>query len=283
MKDIVQRKLDSYNCQTSLDQESALKEIAQELLLYGLSLSGFFDHASFQGGTCLRILHGLDRFSEDLDFALHQPDLDFESEIFLRKACESLRNYGFDFEISGENRADSSVQSRFLKDESVKSVLQLQHSQNPKQKLQIKFELDVNPPDGALHETKFLDFPIDHSIKTHDLSSLFAGKSHALLCREYVKGRDWYDFAWYVGQGVTPRWNMLAHALQQSGHWKDASLETFSSEFFFVELQKKIETQDWSKVRKDVERFLKPERVVSLDLWGVEFFMDRLKKLKRSS
>ena len=91
--EMIQQKLLSYNSQTLLEEENALKEIAQEIALMSLSRTGFFRVAAFQGGTCLRILYGLERFSEDLDFVLDMPDKKFNWDIYIKGMTEEFKAY----------------------------------------------------------------------------------------------------------------------------------------------------------------------------------------------
>ena len=219
MKDLIQKKLEQYQVQSAEDEENALKEITQEICLYALAKSGFFEHAAFHGGTCLRIVHGLDRFSEDLDFALRKPE-NFNLGPYLEKTATLMRAYGYDLEIAGPEKADKAVQTRFLKDDSIKRVVSFKHLRDFRKKINIKVEIDTNPPTLAQDEVKFLEFPTDYSILCHDMNTLFAGKIHALLCRQYLKGRDWYDFNWYISNKCPPNYQFLSSALNQLGPWK---------------------------------------------------------------
>ena len=200
--EIIQTKLLSYQCQTVLEQENALKEIAQEIALLALSRAGFFRVAAFQGGTCLRILYGLERFSEDLDFILEKPDKNFTWKKYIASMQEEFSVYGFSLETTDREKLDRAVKVAFLKADSDGGLLVIKDNRTNKPKLRIKLEVDSNPPEGSAHELKFLDFPLPYNINTQDLPSLFAGKCHALLCRQYTKGRDWYDFVWYVSRAT---------------------------------------------------------------------------------
>ena len=279
MKDVIQEKLKRYNCQTQEDEENAIKEITQEVALYGLMKAGLFEKACFQGGTCLRILHGLDRFSEDLDFALKTSDLEFDLMFYLQQMAQTMNIYGYQIEFSGEDKADRNVRSRFLKDNSIKKLLELEHHADLRKKIQIKVELDIDPPQGAGEEGNYLDFPTDFMIVTHDLPSLFAGKCHALLCRNYVKGRDWYDYLWYLRKEVKINDVMLQNAINQLGPWKNKNI-SISRKWLVDQLSQKIDSLNWEEVRKDVERFLKPDRQEALQLWSKEFFLKKTLKLQ---
>ena len=272
MKDVIQNKLEDYNPQTKEDEENAIKEITQEIILYGLSESGFFEHAAFQGGTCLRIIHQLDRFSEDLDFALRSPSLNFNLDEYLKKVSETMRIYGYEIEISGEDKADSNVKSRFLKDDSIKKLLHLEHKHEVRKKIQIKIEIDAAPPADDRVESNYIDFPTQSMIMTHDIPSLLAGKTHALLCRPFVKGRDWYDYLWYVSKGASININMLKNALNQHGPWKDKQVD-IDKEWLRKNLNQKIKSINWNDAKKDIDKFLRPEKKKSLQLWSEDFFL----------
>jgi len=279
MKDIIQKKLESYQAQTEQDEENALKEITQEIALYALSKSGFFEVAAFQGGTALRILYGLDRFSEDLDFALLEPRTDFNLVPYLEACSSQMNSFGYQMEIGGKDKTDTNVKKRFLKDESIKKMLAFKHLSQTKKKINIKVELDVNPPIGAQTDIKFPDFPTDCSVVSHDLPSLFAGKLHALLCRTFLKGRDWYDFSWYVSQRVKPNYALLENALVQQGPWMGQKIRV-SQDWIAKELAAKIKGLNWASVVADVSPFLKAEKTLEIKkLWGEKFFLAKLETL----
>ncbi len=139
--------------------------------------------------------------------------------------------------------------------------------------------MDTNPPEGATFETKYLDYPFPFAVTVQDLPTLFAGKSHALLCREYVKGRDWYDFIWYVSRKAPLNYHFLTHACRQQGEWKGKNIVA-TKEWYLSAVKRKIETINWEEAKQDTARFLRRPALPSLDLWGPDFFLDRLEKLK---
>lgn len=279
MKDIIQKKLDQYFAKTEQDEENALKEITQEIALYALAKSGFFEKALFQGGTCLRIVHGLDRFSEDLDFSLRKPET-LEIQDYLEKTATFMKAYGFEMEIVGEEKAERSVQTRFLKDDSIKKIISLKHLRDFRKKINIKVELDTHPPEHANEEMKFLDFPTDYSILAHDLPTLMSGKIHALLCRKYVKGRDWYDFNWYISQNISPNYAFLQSALYQMGPWKRKALK-INHKWLKEVLDEKIKLMDWKKVIHDVTPFLSADKKEDIEkIWSTDFFLMKTSKMR---
>jgi predicted nucleotidyltransferase component of viral defense system len=276
--EIIQQKLLAYECKTVLDQENALKEIAQEIALMALSRSGFFRIASFQGGTCLRILYGLERFSEDLDFVLNKPDASFNWDVYIKSMRDEFSVYGYALEVTNKDKVDKSVRTAFLKADSEGGLLIIKDAKTNRLKLQIKLEIDTNPPEGSRYELKYLDFPLPYSVQTQDLPSLFASKCHALLCRNHIKGRDWYDFLWYVSRKTLINFSLLGSAIHQAGPWAGKHNKV-TPEWIIKELRDKINTIDWSVAKKDVSRFLKPRELSTLDLWSSDFFESRLDKL----
>lgn len=260
-----------YQCQTPEDELNALKELSQEIVLYGLSKTDFFAHASFQGGACLRIIHRMNRFSEDLDFSLKKPNAKFDLNIYLKKIQEVMKVYGYDMEFLEKDCVDNNVRSRTLKDNSILKQLDLQYSHHTNRKIKIKLEIDTNPPSHARYEPHYVEFPTDFLIMTHDRPSLFAGKCHALLERGHIKGRDWYDYIWYIGQKVEMNLPMLESALEQSSDRKHQITKSQLKK----KLLKKIKTINWANAKRDVEKFLRPEDKDALDLWGEDFFIKK--------
>ena len=274
MKDVVQNKLDAYGCASVEEQLHALKEITQGIALYALSKAGFFVGARFQGGTCLRIVHGLDRFSEELDFALKEADARFRLEPYLEEVKKTMDVYGYDIEISGRDGAEGSVRGRFLKDGSIKKILAFGHRMDTREKIRVKVEVDVDPPEGARFERHYVGFPVDFMLMAHDPPSLLAGKCHALLCRDYAKGRDWYDFLWHVNKGNYVNWEMLGSALEQVGPWKGGGARATKG-WLGDALSERIRGIGWEEVKRDVSAFLGPERRAALELWGEDFFLKK--------
>lgn len=279
---IIQDKLDQYGPRNQLEEENALKEIAQEIALSSLSRAGFFKVAAFQGGTCLRILYGLNRFSEDLDFALNKPNESFKWSPYLKNMKTELETYGFQFNIEDKSK-NKRVKDVFLKSDSIGNLLTLNYKGGAnRRQLKIKLEIDTNPPLSAKNEQKYINFPVTVPVVCHDLPSLFAGKSHALLCRDFVKGRDWYDFAWYAGRRTSINFDFLSNAIEQLGPWKGRKT-VVDKKWYAKALSEKIKIIDWKKERKDVERFLKPNDLDLLENWSASFFLDQLSLLFKHS
>lgn len=276
---IIDDRVKSYALQTIEDEEHALKEILQEIALYGLANTDFFDNAIFHGGSALRILYGLPRFSEDLDFLLKTPDPNFKWEYYLDTIITTFKQYGVNPQVIDKSRVNNTIKKMFLKDDSIGKIIDLSFVHHPGKKLTIKFEIDTNPPLGSNLEIKFLEFPLDYSITAQDLNSSFAGKCHALLCRGYIKGRDWYDFSWYVAKKISPNFVFLENALFQQGPWIGQQ-NIVTPNWFIDAMQHKINSIDWKKAADDVAPFLNTTDKKALDLWGNNYFTDKLKKLE---
>ena len=279
MIDLIQQRLSSYKANGQIEEENALKEIVQEIMLFALWQADFFEVAAFQGGTSLRVLHGLSRFSEDIDFILQKPDLAFSWQPYLENLIEICKEFGIEPKALDKNQIDRNVRAALIKDNSIANQLNLSFMGNQKEReLKIKLEIDCNPPEGSGFEYAYLDFPVNFEVCHQDLSSNFALKTHALLCRPYLKGRDWYDFNWYIAQKVTPNLLLLQNALYQYGPYKDQDLK-IDNDWLMSVLSEKITSIDWQSAAADVARFLKPVEQKSLKLWGEKFFLAKLSKL----
>lgn len=284
MIDIIREKLRRYAATNALEEENAVKEILQEIALYALWRADFFDCALFQGGTSLRILHGLPRFSEDLDFLLREPDPDFDWSPHLKGMTEVFAQFGLKLEAQPKPRMDTAIRAALLKDDSIASQLDLSFAGTGHRKaIKIKLEIDINPPAGSGEATTYLDFPADYEVRHQDLASNFALKIHALLCRGFLKGRDWFDFSWYVSRSVAPNLALLQNALVQTGPWaRDPSLKV-DMPWLKNSLSSAIQRIKWSEASADVQRFLRPADLKSVDLWSERFFLAKLNKLAELS
>jgi predicted nucleotidyltransferase component of viral defense system len=252
----------------------------QHYVLAGLARSGLFADAMFQGGTCLRILHGMERFSEDLDFLLKKPDPGFRWEPHLERVAADCAAEGIRFELQDRSQAGRPVRMAFLKTESIGKILELDlpFDRHNARKIRIKLEIDSNPPAGSGFETRYLAFPSTAAITVQTLSSGFGAKAHALLCRSYVKGRDWYDFAWYVARKVAPDLKLLANALEQAGPWAGKPIDVTPG-WFLDTLERVIREVDWGKAVDDVRRFIPLRRQDALAHWGADFFLQQAESL----
>lgn len=289
MNEALTQMLMRYECKTTLDYENALKEIIQELALLGLWRSKFFEHAAFYGGSALRILYGLDRFSEDLDFSLLKSSRTFNLSSYYRAVQEELSAFGFESDIIEiEKKKENAIQSAFIKTGTKQNLIQVGapatlFSVLPKNRLiKIKFEIDVDPPAGFLTEVRTLLQPIPFSVLTYSKPDLFAGKLHAILCRSWknrVKGRDWYDFVWYVSSRTPVSLVHLKERLIQSGAWTREKELTLSN--LNETLLARLASIDLQAAKQDVRPFLKDQAAVRL--WGPKFFKDVISRIVASS
>lgn len=279
MIELLQQQLDSYKAAGPIQEEQATREILQEVALYSLWRAGFFEIAAFQGDTCLRIIHGIQRFSEDLDFVLKAPNPGFEWKPYLEKLLSGLQEFGLSSEAIDRSRMDQQVKRALLKDSSVSNQLNLTFERDRSTRvLRIKLEIDVNPPRDSGFEYSYLEFPLDFEVCHQDLASNFALKIHALLCRPYLKGRDWYDFGWYVRQNIHPNYPHLQAALEQHGPWQGQS-QLIDQAWLKNALAIKVAALDWKKAAGDVERFLNDADKQSLTLWSVRFFQNKVERI----
>ena len=230
------------------ERDHALREVMQEIALAGLQRGGFFDKAAFYGGTCLRIFHGLPRFSEDLDFSLLAADPDFSLEPYFRAVREEFSAFGFEIEISQRMKTvQSAVVSAFLKKNT--SIYDVRVT--GQKTLKIKFEVDTDPPGGFATEECLLLQPYSFHAKCYALPDLYAGKMHALLFRRWknrVKGRDWFDFEWYVRQGISLHLAHLEERARQSGDWQG---ELLTNDALRALLLERIASLDVALARRD--------------------------------
>lgn len=280
MNSALNQMLNRYEPRTVEDRVRALREIMQELALLGLWRGKFFEKAAFYGGTALRILHGMDRFSEDLDFSLLKQSPDFDIARYTNALERELTSFGFEVTVTKKQKVkESPVQSAFLKADTLKQLLAIEmaggfSSQIPKgQVIKIKLEVDTNPPPGFSTENRFLLQPIPFSVKAFSLPDLFAGKMHAVLCRRWkgrVKGRDWYDMVWFAAYHPELHLSHLRERMIQSGHL-ERKIKMDKRSFTDL-VRSAIKELDVEQARKEVAPFVKnPE---ALEVWSREFFLD---------
>lgn len=278
MKTVLEQMLENYETRTIEDKKNALKEVVQEAALCGLSRAGFFRTAAFYGGTALRIFYGLDRFSEDLDFSLTEPDADFQLKRYFSGLESELASLGLNFSIEEKQKAaDSAVKSAFLKGNTREHILSVYGPQSigvgATELIKIKFEIDTDPPAFARFENKYRLLPTPYQVKLYDMPSLFAGKIHAVLCRAWksrVKGRDLYDYVFYLAKKTKVNLLHLKARLVASGVMSES--DAFDGEKLISMLNDRFEKIDFEQAKQDVLPFIK--NASNLDLWGAELFED---------
>ncbi len=274
------QKIKDYAPTNTIEQENVLQELTQHYVLASLARAQFFQLAQFHGGTCLRILHGLSRFSEDLDFVLKKADPHFAWKKYLDRIGRDCAEDGIQFEFVDKSESDSTVKKAFLKTDSIGKVLilDLPHLRHHRRKIKIKLEIDTNPPLGSTYETAYIYFPVMSAITAQTLESAFASKSHALLCRPYIKGRDWFDFLWYSVKDIRPNLVLLSNAIAQQGPWAGKTTDV-TADWYLENLNDTIRKTDWKMAQEDVKRFLPLREQESLNLWNMDFFLHHLEKL----
>lgn len=257
--------LSAYDLSTDHAVRNATFEVNQQVILAGLYHGGFFDKAAFYGGTCLRIFHGLQRFSEDMDFSLLCPDEKFDFASYFQPIIDEFAAIGRTVGIKKKEKKNfGKVESAFLKDNTDVYDVLFQTDKS----IKIKIEVDTNPPLLFSTEQKLLMEPCSFMTRCFTLPDLFAGKMHALVYRAWknrVKGRDWYDFEWYVRNRVPLDFKHLQERIKEfNGCVK-------SKEEFMLDLNNRLATSDIKQVKADVAPFLKNAN--ELDIWSNDYFL----------
>lgn len=272
---LLEQMLSRYALVTQEQRQQALREVMQEIALAGLYRGGFFEKAAFYGGTCLRIFYGLPRYSEDLDFSLLESRADFSLEPYFDAIKAEFEALGVAVSITQKQKTvATAIESAFLKNDT--QIVELALSDVS---IKIKFEVDTHPPLGFITEEKLLIEPFSFYVKCFRLPDLYAGKMHALLFRQWknrVKGRDWFDFEWYVRRGAVLN---LAHFNERALQSGDL-VKAVDENGFMDLLCKRIESVDFENAKLDAERFLIDARV--LDIWSCDYFFQFARRVKFS-
>lgn len=257
-----------------LEKTGVAREYLHARILQALQEAGAFENWAFLGGTALRFLYNLSRYSEDLDFSLVDPEagIGFEKTLHrVRKAFEA-ENYAVNLTI----RDRTAVKSAMIRFEGL--LFELGLSPRRGRALSVRIEVDANPPAGATAETTLIRRHVLLHLLHHDRASLLSGKLHALLARPYVKGRDLFDLVWYLADRTWPGPNLvfLNAALAQSG-WPGEPLT--ESDWRRV-VADKLRAVDWTTAREDVRPFL--EREGDIELVTLENALRLLENFPRS-
>lgn len=265
MNEVYQKMLSQYDLSTMQKRRNGIFEVNQQIVLAGLYHGGFFNHAAFYGGTCLRIFHGLQRFSEDMDFSLLKPDDNFDFQNFFQPIIDQFVIVGREVEITKKDKKSfGKVESAFLKDTT--DVYDI--SFRTEKSIKIKIEVDTQPPLEFSTEHKLLLQPYSFMTRCFTLPCLFAGKMHALVFRSWknrVKGRDWYDFEWYVRNRVPLNFKHLQERIRQFNGL------IVSQDEFLTMLKYKLATTNINQVKQDVMPFLKNPN--ELNIWSNDYFL----------
>lgn len=286
MTSVIEIMLQNYNIKNIYDQKNAMKEIMQEIVLCGLSRAGFFHQAAFYGGTALRIFYGLDRFSEDLDFSLETYNPDFDLSSYFPILQKEVNSFGLNVDIQEKEKTkDSNIKSAFLKGNIKEHLLlfypdkKIMGNVAENEVIKIKFEIDINPPAYATFEHKYRLLPVPYEVRMYDESSLFAGKIHAVLCRSWknrIKGRDLYDYIFYLSRGTEVNLKHLQERLIQSEYI--TSNDHFDLDIAKQMLCNRFDQIDYVQAKQDVEPFIRDTSV--LNVWSAEFFKQITSELK---
>lgn len=266
--------------------DRALAETVQSIALLGLSRGGFFSHAAFYGGTALRLLHHLDRFSEDLDFSLIAPDPAFSLDAFLVPLKDEMESFGFTVDIRKQQKTKKSpIASAFIKTNTRIHLVKANVPRSVADRIhrdavcKVKMEVDIDPPPYAEFETVYIDEPVPFSLRAYSGPALFAGKMDAVLSRGWasrVKGRDWFDFAFLVRKQVPLLLVHLEARLRQRGDYTaDVPLDETRCRAL---VEKRIESVDFEAARADVLPFVPQAR--DLDVWSRDYFRHVLKNMR---
>lgn len=265
MNEIFNQMMSLHRREGADGERNALYEVMQQIVLCGLYRGGFFNEAAFYGGTCLRIFYGLKRYSEDMDFSLLTKNPDFSLEKYFPAIIEEARLLGRDIVITKKNKKNfSRVESAFLKDNT--DVYNLTFATD--KTLKIKIEVDIDPPLGFKTEQKLLMLPFSFNTRCMVPSDLYAGKMHALVFRQWknrIKGRDWYDFEWYVRNRIPLDFKHLQERAREFNN-----IELTKDDFVRM-LKERFAKADIRQAKEDVLPFI--ENVNELDIWSNEYFI----------
>ena len=263
--EIYDNMLSAYGATTEQERRNAIFEANQQVILAGLYNGGFFDVAAFYGGTCLRIFHGLQRFSEDMDFSLLTPNDKFDFTKYFQPIIDEFAIVGREVEIKKKDKKSfGKVESAFLKDNTDVYDVSFQTDKS----IKIKIEVDTQPPLNFGTEQKLLLQPHSFMTRCFTLPDLFAGKMHALVYRGWknrVKGRDWYDFEWYVRHNVPLDFAHFAERVHQFNN------EEIRQEVFMAKLKDRLASADINQVKNDVLSFVRNPK--ELDIWSNDYFV----------
>lgn len=270
---------------SKIQEQTKLREILQQTALLGLERHGIFEKAAFYGGTALRILYGLDRFSEDLDFTLLEPDQEFDFTPYLEGMRKELSSFGFEMEvIQKKKNIETSVLSAFLKMNTIQLYLAIgdekkSKTANHNEKVQIKIEIDTDPPPHSRVQNRLVLNPVSFYVLTLHQSDLFAGKMHAALYRAWkgrVKGRDWYDIIWYITNKIPISLTYLESCMRQANTLTPD--ESLDRHLLLQRISEKIDAIDWESAKADMRPFISdPER---LEIWSPQYFHGALSHLE---
>ena len=283
---VLEQMLENYKTDTLENRKNAIKEIMQQIILAGFSKTDFFKYSAFYGGTALRIFYGLNRFSEDLDFTLLTPNKDFSLDKYIPTIENVVSSLGLKFEVSiKDKQVESNIKSAFVKGNTKEHFFifypesSLNNQVISNEKIKIKFEIDIVPPEFATTEIKYQLLPFPYQVRIYDKPSLFAGKIHAVIARSFksrVKGRDLYDYVFFISSQTPVNLKHLEARLKQSKFLKED--EVLTLEMLIEILNRRFDNINYNEAKNDVLPFIKD--IESIELWDASFFKEITKDLK---
>lgn len=269
---IFETMVEQFHPQNEIQRVMAQRESMQNIVLAGLKRNGFFEHAAFYGGTCLRLFHHLPRFSEDMDFSLLHLDSEIHLDNYFQSITDEFKSAGLPVEIvKKDKKIFGRVESAFLKEDTEAYDIRFQ----TRKTIKIKIELDTNPPLLFSTEQQFVLQPFSFGVRCFTLPDLYAGKMHALVYRNWktrVKGRDWYDFEWYVRNNVPLDFNHLQERIRVFSN------EVLSKEDFMQQLRNRLANTNIDAVKQDVVAFV--DNTDELDIWSNDYFLMLADKIR---
>ncbi len=276
---ILEQMLLNYKIRSDDDYFNALREVTQEIILAGLYRGNFFAKAAFYGGTALRIFYGLNRYSEDMDFSLLVENNKFSLENYLPFITKEFLALDLKIDIEKkEKNVKTNIESAFLKTNTNIYQIDIYHS-DIKKNIKIKIEIDTVPPLEFATEEKLVLLPFSYYVKCFCICDLFAGKMHALLYRNWktrVKGRDWYDFEWYIKRGEILNLKHFVVRAKQSGHIVNDN--DFDKNKLIEIFKVKLDQLDIDFAKNDIRRFISDDQ--SLEIWSKTYFLQLIERIK---
>ena len=285
INNIFVNEINKHNPQNITETKSAMKETLQKIILEGLGKSDFFNNVVFYGGTSLRIFRDLPRFSEDLDFTLLDKNVGCDFDGCLLFAKRELESFGIDCDIYNKDKnIDTTVDTRYFRF-NLKSLFDISFPEYSNQiisteLLTVKIELERNSFSGGKVEVKLLTYPSFVQIKTYSMETLFASKLIAVLNRKWktrIKGRDYYDYLFYIMQETKPNMVFLENGLKQFG-FIDRD-ESYSLNKLKKDLKEKFSNVDFDNAINDVKPFVSNDDKI-IQSFNKEIFIASIELIK---
>ena len=265
-------------------RKNLLRETLQEVILCHMKEAGLFEDMAFHGGTSLRLLHRIDRFSEDLDMSLFEANPNYDIVAKMKTLEASLLSSGFRFEFQNKSKVGKAIQTYYINDTDILNQFTREIGNVvPGEKIKIKFELDVLPSDYQVFTDSEIKSVFSATVRAHDLTTCMGQKTHAVLCRSHfygmdiIKGRDLYDLEWYLEKGVTPNYRNLGECLFRGGPWEKQKLQINKS-WVVTEIHKSLQTKDFSVILDDLKPLVDSAIFQAVSgRWNKKYFSELVK------